>query len=210
MTTTAATLRAQAVAALTGTTSAGASVFSILDWPTWGGSYPVLYLQTPKEEKESLGPNGAPQFTVTVTLRIQARVQTPALASGAGAANALVALETMQRQIEVALINYTPLMTLLEQFSSVSVEKKVSAEGDQNLGELEMDVGMQFYQGPEDFYVIPTDALTEITVDADLTNVFDANGTYANPPFPSSVLPAPRTSGPDGRAESGVDITLPQ
>lgn len=210
MTTTAATLRAQAVAALTGNTGAGFNVFSILDWPTWSGSYPVLYLQTPKEEKESLGPNGAPQFTVTATIRIQARVQTPALPNGAGAANALVALEALQRQIEVALINYTPLMVLLEQFPFVSVEKKVSAEGDQNLGELEMDVGMQFYQGPEDFYVIPTDALTEVTIDGDLTNVVDPNGTYANPPFPSAVLPAPRTSGPDGRSEVGADIILPQ
>ncbi|OOG61446.1 hypothetical protein B0E46_15835 [Rhodanobacter sp. B04] len=210
MTTTAATLRALAVTALTGTTDAAANVFSILDWPTWSGSYPVLYLQTPKEEKESLGPNGAPQFTVTATIRIQARVQTQALANGAGAANALVALENIQRQIEVALINYTPLMVLLEQFPFVSVEKKVSGEGDQNLGELEMDVGMQFYQGPEDFYVVPSNALEQITVDADLVNVFDPNGTYANPPFPSSVEPAPRTSGPDGRAEAGADITLPQ
>lgn len=208
--TTTADLRTIAVAGLKGNTDAAANVFDILDWPTWSGSYPVIYLQTPSEDKEGLGPNGAPQFKVTATLRISARVQMPAQANGAGAAAALVALENLQRQIEVALINYTPLMILLEQIPFVRVEKKVVGEGNQNLAELVMETGLEFYQGPEDFYVIPTDALTEITLDADLGNVFDPTGTYPNPPFPASVLPAPRTGGPDGRSEGGFDITLPQ
>lgn len=209
--TTTADLQAIAVAALQAApTGAGTNVFSLLDWPTWAGSYPVIFLQTPTETKESLGPNGAPQFTVTATLRITARVQTPAQANGAGAAAALVALDAMQRQIEIALVNYTPLMSMLQQVASIHVDKKVDGEGSQNLGEMVMDMALEFYQGPEDFYVIPVTPLTEVTVDADLTNVFDASGTYASPPFPASVNPAPRTSGPDGRAEAGADISLPQ
>jgi hypothetical protein len=208
--TTTADLRTIAVAGLMGKTDAAANVFSILDWPTWGGSYPVIFLQTPIEDKEGLGPNGAPQFNVTATLRITVRVQTPAQANGAGAFAALVELENLQRQIEVALINYTPLMVLLEEVPFIRVEKKVDGEGNQNLAEMLFDMGLKFYQGPEDFYVIPSDALELVTVDADLANVYDANGTYPTPPFPSAVLPAPRTSGPDGRAEAGADITLPQ
>lgn len=208
--TTAASLRALAVTALTGATSAGNNVFSILDWPTWNGSYPVIYMQTPMEEGASQGPNGAPQFTVTGTLRINARVQTPAQANGAGAASALVALENLQQQILVALINNPDLMGQLQQFPFYRAEKKVDGDGAQNLGELVLDIGMEFYQGPEDFYPITGTPIEEMTVDADLTNVYDPSGTYANPPFPSAVLPAPRTSGPDGRAEGGLDITLSQ
>lgn len=208
--TSAASLRTLAVAALTGATAAGNNVFSILDWPTWNGSYPVVYLQTPQEEKESIGRQGAPQFTVTATLRISARVQTPAQANGAGAAAALVALENLQQQIEVALINNPTLMGQLQQFPFIRAEKKVDGEGAQNLGELVLDIGMEFYQGPEDFFPTSAVPLTEITVDADLVNVYDPSGTYPNPPFPSAVQPAPRTSGPDGRAEGGVDIPLPQ
>ncbi len=51
--------------------------------------------------------------------------------------------------------------------------------------------------------------VTTLTVDTDLTNIFDPTGTYPNPPFPSAVTPEPRTSGPDGRAEGGLSFTLP-
>lgn len=208
--TTAASLRDLAVTALKGATTAGNNVFTNLDWPTWSGGYPVIFMQTPLEEAESLGPNGAPQFKTTATLRINARVQTVAQANGAGAAAALTALEGLQQQILSALVNNPTLMGELQQFPFFRAEKKVDGEGAQNLGELALDIGMEFYQGPEDFFPITGTPIEEITVDADLTNVYDPNGTYANPPFPSAVLPAPRTSGPDGRAEGGLDITLPQ
>lgn len=208
--TTSADLRLLAASALSSATDAGTNVFAARDWPTWNGSYPVLYLHTPIEEKESLGRNGAPQFTVTATLRISARVQKPTTTTGTGAAAAVVALETLQRQMELALVNNPALMGQLQQFPFVRTEMKVDDDGDQNLAELVMDVGMEFYQGPEDFYPVPTVPLEQITVDADLANVFDATGTYANPPFPQSVEPAPRTSGPDGRAEGGLEITLQQ
>lgn len=203
-------LRTTAAAALTGATDAGANVFSPLDRPTWAGDYPVIFLATPEEQKESLGRSGAPQFTVTATLRITARVQMNQAAKDAGAAQAMVELEKMQRQIEVALINNPALMSLLQQFAWVRVTKDVSGQGEGNLGELLMDFGLEFYQGPEDFYPIPSSPLEEITVDGDLTNVYDPTGTYASPPFPSSVEAAPRTEGPDGRMEVGADITLPQ
>ena len=193
-----------------GATIAGNNVFSVLDWSTWSGSYPLIFLQTPTEEKESLGRQGAPQFTVTSTLRIDARVTAPAQVNGAGAAAALAQLEVFQQQIEIALINYPPLMQLIQCVPFVRVKMDVNAEGAQNLGEMVMDMGLEFYQGPEDFYPIHTDPLTEITVDADLVNVADPTGTYLDPPFPDSVVPAPRTHGPDGRPEGGLDILLPQ
>jgi len=205
-----ATLRLFAQGALAGITAAGANVFTPLDRPTWSGNYPVIFIQTPNEEKESLGRNGAPQFTVTTTVRLIARVKQAQEENDAGAAKAELALELLQSQIEKGLINNPPLMSQLQQFAWVRVEKEVVGDSEFHLGELTMDIGMEFYQGPEDFYPIVGDAIEQITVDADLGNVFDPNGTYPDPPFPNSVTPAPRTSGPDGRAEGGLVINLPQ
>lgn len=208
--TSSASIRTLAVAALVGTTAAGSNVYSPLDRPTWKGNYPVIFLQTPSEEKASLGPNSAPQFTTTTTVRIVARVNAPQAKNDAGAAAAELALENLQTQIEVALINNPALMSQLQQFAWVRVQKEVTGEGEQHLGELVMEIGMEFYQGPEDFYPTTSVPLEEITVDFDAANVFDPTGTYPDPPFPDSVEPAPRTSGPDGRAEGGLDLTLPQ
>jgi hypothetical protein len=203
-------LRAAAKAQLIGKTDAGSNVYSPLDRPTWSGNYPVLFLSTPEENKESLGPNGAPQFEVTMTLRVVARVQQNQQKDDAGAAAAMAALESLQQQIEVALINNPAIMGLIEEYPFVRATNTITGEGESQLGELVMDIGLKFYQGPEDFYQIQTEELEEITIDGDLQNVFDPNGMYPNPPFPASVTPAPRTQGPDGRAEVGADIELPQ
>jgi len=208
--TTSADLRLLAAAALKGATDAGQNVFTAMDWPTWSGSYPLLYLHTPAEDKESLGRQGGPQFTVTLTLQVSGRVQVENLEDQSGVAEATVKLEALQRQIEIALINNPALMGQLQQFPFVRTEMKTDGTGDQNLGEIVMNIGLEFYQGPEDFYPIPIVPLEQITVDVDTTNVFDPTGTYADPPFPGSVTPAPRTEGPDGRSEGGLDITLPQ
>jgi hypothetical protein len=134
----------------------------------------------------------------------------PVMANDAGTAVAEAALESLKQEIEVALINYPPIMSLLQQFPFTRSEMGINSEGTQAFGELALDIGMEFYQGPEDFYPIVGDTLEEIAVTADLTNVADPNGTYPNPPFPASVTPAPRTSGPDGRAEGALNIHLPQ
>lgn len=191
-------------------TSAGISVFSPRNWTTFKGQYPAIFVTSPSEDRESLGRHSAQQFTTTSTIKISARVTVPALANDAGAAQAQVALEALKLQIDQALVNNPAITQLIQQIPFMRSEIDVNSDGDQPLGELVMQIGYEFYEGPEDFYPIDGVPLEEITVDADLVNVFDPSGTYANPPFPSSVTPAPRTVGPDGRAEGGLDITLPQ
>ena len=61
----------------------------------------------------------------------------------------------MQRQIKSALINYPPLMARLQQFAFVRSQIQEDGEGALELAELVMDIGMEFYQGPEEFYPIP-------------------------------------------------------
>lgn len=226
--TTTSELRQITAQALKGKTTAGDNVFAARTWPTWNGSYPILWLHSPEEEKESLGCLGGPQFTVTATIRISARLQLKALPKNAAAGAMILALETLQRQIEMALINFPPLMERLQQFPFIRSKMDEDGEGEQHLGELTMDVGMEFYQGPEDFYplegevieppfdpvgaavVQPIVPLTEFNVTTDLVNVADPAGTYPDPPFPNAVTPAPRTAGPDGRAEGGLSFDFSQ
>jgi hypothetical protein len=181
--TTTAELRALGVSALAGATNAGNNVFSPLDLPTWSGDYPILFVTTPDEDAESLGRNGAPQFTVTATLRVVARIEQMSLPNDMGAAAAYAALETLRDQIKVAVINYTPLMQQLQQFPYYRTRMDVKAEGEQHLGEVVIDIGLEFYQGPEDFYPIPVVPLkgVDITVEE-----------------------------PDGTTEPGLTINLPQ
>lgn len=181
--TTTAELRTLVVSALGGATSAGSNVFSPLDMPTWNGEYPILFITTPDEDGESLGRNGAPQFTVTATLRVVARVAQMAAGNDQGAALAYAALETLRDQIKVAVINYPPLMQQLQQFPYYRTRMDVKAEGEQHLGEVVVDIGLEFYQGPEDFYPIPIVPLDGVDV------------TFVEP---------------DGTTAPGLTINLPQ
>lgn len=159
--TTSAALRTIAISALTGTTAAGSSVFSPRDIPTWDQSYPMLIVTTDDEDGEGLGRNGAPQFNVTATLRVVARVEASAEDDDLGAAECYAQLETLRDQIKAAVINYPALMRELQQFSSFRSRMQVGGKEDSafHQGQLVVEVGMEFYQGPDDFYQPPTSAL---------------------------------------------------
>ncbi|MGO4416620.1 ABC transporter permease [Cupriavidus sp. KB_39] len=196
-----------AVQALAGKTEAGGNVFAPRDWPTWSGEYTVLMLHAPSEEGTSLGRN-APQFDVTATLQITGRMQVPAQDSDATASVLETKLEAMREQIKRALINSPQLMPLLQQFPFFRSRIVTDPSGEEHLGELSMEIGMEFYQGPEDFYPVVGEEVQQVNLHLDATNVYDSSGTYADPPFPQEVVPAPRTSGPDGRDEGTLQINL--
>ena len=167
------------------------------------------------EDKQSLGPS-TPQFDTISTIYVIARTKSPAKVGDAGAADAFVAAERLKAQIEAALIN-NPLIWAdpaggqrIEQFTRIRSKITGNSEGSMPMAELAMSIEVKFYQGPELFFPIPTNPLQTLAINADMAQPFDANGTYSNPPFPSAVNPAPRTSGPDGRNEGALNITLPQ
>jgi hypothetical protein len=193
------------VDALDGTTAAAGNVYSPRDWPTFDGSYPVLFIADTEEQADSLGRN-APQYNVTTTVTIEARVQMEPLNQDIGAGLVYDYLGQMREQVKKALINYTPLMSKLQQFSFFRSRIVTDPSGDQHLGRMVFEVGLEFYQGPEDFYDYPFSEVDQLHLHVDSGNVFDPGGTYPNPPFPDAVKPAPRTSGPDGRDEGYIVI----
>lgn len=151
--TTSSELRTLAVQALTGATEAGANVFSPRDQASWDGEYPVLFVTIEQEDGDSFGRNAAPAFTVTATLRVEARAENFGMANDAGAALVLEQLETLREQIKAAVINQSDIMPLLQQFPFFrSHVVRGPADGEQHMASLVVDIGMEFVQGPEHFF----------------------------------------------------------
>lgn len=196
------------VAALLGKTVAAAAVHPCRDWPTKLDDLPMIVLDMPSEAKTSLGNAGYPSFNSVATIPIHGRVTAKAGAGDAGANAVRAALAILKRQIEVAVINDPAIMKLIQQFPFVRSRMGVSSEGAQHVGEVIVEVGMEYFQGDEDFAQPEVSDLEALQVYADLLNVFDPSKTYPDPPFPDAVTPAPRTSGPDGRAEGFAFIDL--
>jgi hypothetical protein len=197
-----------AVEAMLGHTLAGNRVYAVFDWPTTSAHYPVIYCKVPTEEKHSLSRNGGPDFTVTATLKVCARAEVSALPDGQSAFQLLQQLSQLSQQIQIALINNPILMGQLQQVPFIHTEMSTKANANKELGEVEVSIGLEFYQGPEDFFPLPVTPLESIGITADLANVFDPSGTYVDPLFPTAATPAPRSVGPDGRPEGGLIIDL--
>jgi hypothetical protein len=164
-------------------TAAGANVFSPRTWATWNNTYPMLLVQTPDEDGDGWGPNGAPAFTVTTKLRITARAQAAAQTNDQAAVMVEEQLEDLREQIKAAIVNYPPLMSLLQQYPYFRSTINVPGEGSAPIGELVIDFGLEFVQGPSDFYqpaLIPLQGV-DVTVQE-----------------------------PNGTTEPGLTINLPQ
>lgn len=195
--------------ALLGKTVADTNVFAPRDWPATPSKYPMIKIKTPIEHKESLGRN-APQFTTVAVVELIGSLSAEAQTGDAGANALQDALAIFARQMDVAVINNYGLMLKIQQIVSVDTETTIKTEGRLHLGEVSWKGQFEFYQGPEDFAPITTSPFEQLRIYADLVNVFDPSHTYADPPFPSAVVPAPRVSGPDGRSEGVLDVNLPQ
>jgi hypothetical protein len=167
--TTSADLLTLAVAALVGDdpnappTAAGANVFSPGDWPTWDRNFPAILARIVNEDKTSIG-RGTIEFTVISTLQLSCRVEAPADVDDGGAVAAEAALWALQRQVEIAIINSYPLTSLLQQFPFVRTQMAFSSEGEKHLAALQMEIGLEFYQGPEIFAPIEADDIDDAEI----------------------------------------------
>lgn len=192
-------VRLAALAALQGA-NLGATIECPGDWTTPPDILPAILLRTPRDRKESIA-RSQPDFTTTVTLELEARIE----ASSAVAAQD--AIEALGYNIEQALFTSVGLIALLQQVASVDTETEISSDGRRHLGGIRMTIALELFEA---FEPAPGIALTSIGIHADMGNPFDPTATYAGSLFPAAVQPAPRTSGPDGRDEGALDISLPQ
>lgn len=156
-------VRSLVVSSLKGNTLAGERVYSPKDWPTRSSDYPVLLVQTPYEEKLSMGRN-APQFTTTTTIRISGRVETFDGASPDGAVQAEASLEQLREQIDRAVINSYQLTQSLQQFRAVRSAIEISAAGEGHTGQLIYEIDAEYFQGPEDFFPVTPNLIDEAAI----------------------------------------------
>ncbi|MCC8368099.1 ATP-binding protein [Xenorhabdus sp. PB61.4] len=159
----AAQLRSLVVQALIGKTHAQSRVYSPRDWSTRSEDYPCILVQTPFDHKKSLGRN-APQFHTTTTVRVTGRLEAFDDDLEGGAEQAELALETLREQIERAVINGYALTKVVQQFSEIRSQIDIDANGEGHFAQLLMDIDIEYYQGPEDFYPIETHSLDGIDV----------------------------------------------
>jgi hypothetical protein len=182
-------------------TISGVTVYSPGDWNVPAPKLPAIKLRQAKERKQSTGRNGQTSFTTVSAFEIKAEV------SAASGPAALAAVETLGAQIEEAIFKSIPLRQIVQDFPFCDIETDVNAEGAPHVGGISILLGIEFF---ETFVPDINTQLLAMNLTADLTNVADPNGTYPDPPFPDAVTPAPRTQGPDGRAEGEVNVQFPQ
>ncbi|MDR7873165.1 ATP-binding protein [Yersinia mollaretii] len=145
-------------------TDAGNRVYSPRDWPTTEDMYPLILVQTLIEEKQSLGRN-APQFNTITTVRITGRLQElDGEHLDDGANKAYLALERLREQIERAVINSYDLTRQIQQFARVRSTVDLDSGGEGHMAQLLMELDIEYYQGPEDFYPIVADPLDGIDI----------------------------------------------
>jgi len=208
-------VRLAAVAALQAIS--GLNVQSPGDWATPPEKLPAALVRVTADRKENVTKH-VPEFTTTVTLEVQIRLQ--ALTEAA----AQDALESLGYQAEQALFTNYALVAMCQQLgSTVDTDVEITAEGAQHIAAQTMRIECEVFEAFDatvtppaastwPVQAVPTVPLDSVGIHLDMAAPFDPNGTYT----PSTDAPAytpttpPRTSGPDGRDEASLDINLPQ
>jgi hypothetical protein len=175
------------------------------DWEVEPRSAPNAKLRTPDERKQSTD-RGQAKFTTTVSLEILLTVVSN---SGEGAQDAL---DDLMLRVENALLGNVAMVSLVQQFATISSSTVISAEGKQHVGRADMRVDCEVYEhfdpteiDPDSF---PPLQQVSLHVDTVRRSMRAAPTPAATSRKPSP--PAPRTSGPDGRDEGALQINLPQ
>ncbi|WP_145587189.1 ATP-binding protein [Yersinia kristensenii] len=159
----AAQIRQLAAAALIGKTDAEGRIYSTDIWPIT--TYPAILLQTPVEVKESIGRN-APQFKTMTTLRISGHIQLSEADNRV--TEAALALERLCEQIQLAVINSYELTRQIQQFAKVRTTMGIDSNSEPHFAQVTVELDLEYYQGPEDFFPLETLQLTGLDVTIDM------------------------------------------
>jgi len=153
-------------AALLSATDAEDRVYRPGDWPAQPDLMPMWKLKVFAEDRQSISRSGPPEFTTTATIRMIGQVQAPADEDDAGASVAEQALWRMKRQADVAVINSYPLTSTIQQIASVRSQPVFNADGSLHVGAIQIDLAIEFYEGPESFAPVQADDLAELDLTA--------------------------------------------
>jgi len=212
------------------TVLAGVTVESPGDWESTPSSLPSVKLRAPAERKVSKG-RLMPEFDTTVSMELLARV------AGRTEREAQDAIDDLCDRLERAVLGAPQFIEQLQQVSMVDTRVQITATAERHFGEAHMMFACETFEVFDAIEIDPSlaDQLKQMLLTLDTIGPFDpgtllaerpasvvspanaplagvaaATGQeYANPAYPDAVVPAPRKSGPDGRAEAVLQIDLP-
>lgn len=185
----------------------GISIESPGDWNTPPEALPAILLRGGDERKDSIV-KGAPEFTTSIAIVIEARV------GAVDEVSAQDGIEALCYCIEMAILTNHELIRIVNHVPTVLTSTLISSDGQIHFGSVEMTFTFEVPEmfdtfGP--FNALPAGQLVPLTsfgIHIDAKTPYDPSGTYVDAVFPA--VPAPRASGPDGRDEGALDISLPQ
>ncbi|UMR99568.1 phage tail protein [Escherichia coli] len=172
-------------------TSIGERVYSPRTWPVHLTAFPVILVSAETEHKTSEGRH-TPQFTTITTIRIDGRVLAYDSEKGAGdgAGIAWEEAESLKEEIERAIIGNPAIRMKFQQIRDIRAQIAVDSDSEGNIGQVLLEMDLEYYQGPEDFY------RSEFTP----LQVVDVRGTL--PPFRLYIsLPAGNGQGSETDTE---------
>ena len=138
-------------AAVLNATDAQNRVYKPGDWPSQDDQYPLIKQRIISEQRTSLGRSGAIEFITVVTIRFTIEVSAPATVDDAGATGAESALWQIKRQLEVAVINSSALTQRISNIPTMTSQLAFNSEGATHLAGVQIDLQLEFYEGPESF-----------------------------------------------------------
>ncbi|EFD0040183.1 TPA: phage tail protein [Escherichia coli] len=151
--------------ALSDATGAGWKVYSPRTLPVMPDQYPLVIVSVQSEHKVSQGRH-VPQYTTTTTLRIDGRVL--AYASGddteSAAGVAWEEAEAMKEALERAIIGNPDVRMKFQQIADIRAHIGVDSEGEGHAGIVVLELDLEYYQGPEDFFPSEIVPLREVNV----------------------------------------------
>lgn len=181
---------------------AGRRIYTARTWPLESPKNPCLLVYTWRETKTLLSTAGsAPQFQVDAKLVVRAR------AEAEDEIGLEAALDALAGAVENALLTDPDWVARFERIGGIESSIHTLEEpAERPVGEVALVFDVRW---TEDFPPRLPFALAQVALRVDGAEPFDRTGTWpAAPPFPAAP-PAPRTSGPDGRAEVAATINLP-
>lgn len=182
-------------------------------WPVEDGQLPALLVDMRGENKTTAnrtqGPN--PTFDVQATLAVRARVavfsEPMAAQFGEDHGRAIEAVcDLWLGKIQDGLLS-DPVFPRKCQVQSVQTETAAETTAEQLIAEVMVTFTLVW--SPEEYPPRVNDDFASMRLRVDAIDPADPNGTY--PPvqgFPDAA-PPPRVQGPDGRAEVGADLPIP-
>jgi hypothetical protein len=162
----------------------------------------LLYLDYRRRRSKS-GPNAVPTYETVFTATIIAR------AEGGSEAEVEATLDAISEAIDAALFREGSLLAVCEDIREMETRRKIEGQGERHVGQDGHAVDLVFTEGfePAEARLSP---FTSVRVRVDAIDPADPAGNYGTtPPWPAPAAP-PRESGPDGRAEAELHLTIPQ